>query len=181
MLRKAIARHYRKTVGEPSDVYWFEDEDGRIEVWHWEPDDTGFHAFATLGACERLAGCCNSRVEFHMGLLASPDGLAESLANFAVEGMGNNTAPVPCQIFTLPEPLWAGTEAQSLLVFPEDDEERVLAPFPHKGTTVDFLWLVPVFRNEVDLVKEQSAGALLARFEEQETEFWDPYRVPTPA
>ena len=175
--REQVERYYARHYGAPDRRREFRASDGcAIDVLEWSADKTGEDVimYASLGAAQWLRGP-HTFCEFFIGLARPAEGVVETIAEVASEGVGKRGSPDPGDSITLPEPLWAGTRMRALL-FTDGDE--LLAPIRVDGKAVRFLQLVPLYPEELALKSASGEEALWELFEAQEVPYWDPMRAP---
>lgn len=173
--REGIEAHYTALFGAPETRNMYKTKTHSFEVLSWTPQQTGedVYLFATLGAFA-VMGTRAHRCEFFFGLTEAPAGLADSLAEVALDGNGTRDIPSAGDTVTLAFPLWEGTQARSYLF--TDGGDEIIPALQAEGSTVEFIQLVPLFADELAYKKAHGEPALWQHFEENEVAYWDPTR-----
>lgn len=174
---EAIAAYYDRRYGKPAEEKTFRTQTHSFSVLTFSPDQTGegVFLFTTIGASQIL-GTAQHSCEFFFGLTGAPRGLADSLAEIALDGNGTGGVPQFGDTTTLAFELWEGTTARSYLF--TDGGEEIIPPLSSKGAVIDFVQLVPVFPGELELKKAEGEAALWEVFQEKEVAYWDACRPP---
>lgn len=171
----AVRSHYLSIFGEPTRRGLFVSRDGpRIEIMKWDPIASGedVNIYATAGACVALDAAV-SRCEFFMGLLPEADDVAGCLAEVAMHGLGNRQMPGYGSTIRLSSPLWRGSQMQSVLVTSNGVN---LIPHLKEPVHVEFLQLVPLYPEELHLVRDRGEEYLWKGFRKAQVRYWNPYR-----
>ena len=115
------------------------------------------------------------RVEYFIGLQPGRDDIASALAALGL--FAQREAENVDHGHTVPAggPLWPGTKMSTLLVLRQTGDILPALTLP-SGIHVEFLQAVPVFESERRFKVAYGADALLRRWEEKGTAFWDPRR-----
>jgi hypothetical protein len=115
-------------------------------------------------------------MEFFIGFSPEEDRIVESLATLAVRPLLDNLEIGNNHTMTFPEPLWKETKMQALIISKPNVE--IIAPLViGEEVHVDFMQVLPLFPNELQLKKEKGADYLFKYWEEKDTPFWDPNRT----
>ena len=172
-----IEAHYLKRFGNPWRRALYRTGDTRIQILAWTPKQTDeeVYIFATIGAYARM-GDPTSTCEFFLGLTGCPEGLAESLAEVALDGIGTGGVPASGDTLTLAIPLWQSIAAQTYMF--TDGGDAIIPPLEAKETRVEFIQLVPLFRQEAAFKTKFGEAALWEAFEQAAIPYWDPGRAP---
>lgn len=181
MIDEAVAAHYEAVLGQPTRKASFTIAGlpVRVQKWDTSANPFGVAFYGSIGASsEPLPGMpASHRVEFFIGLLPEEDGVARPLAMVATDSATHGSALGNGQTVTYPEPLWAGTEMRSFLVLRPQVEMVPDLVLPD-GEHVEFLQLVPIFADELELKASEGSDKLMATFEAAGVRFWDPRRGP---
>lgn len=175
IVRDEIEAHYKSLFGQPEKRYVYRTKTHSFEVLCWPPHQTGedVYVFSTLGAAE-IMGEHPKRCEFFFGLDSMPTGVADSLAEVALDGNGTGRTPSSGDTATLAFDLWENTRARTYMFTDGGDE---IIPMLQKGAAqVEFIQLVPLFPREVEYKKNHGEAALWQHFEANQIAYWDAHR-----
>lgn len=167
-----IEVHYASLYGEPIERRIYKTQTHSFEVLAWSPQQTGedVFIFATVGAYASM-GTTTEMCEFFFGLTSAPNGLADSLAEVALDGNGTGKIPSSGDTITLAFELWENTQAQSYMF--TDGGDEIIPQLKRNGAIVDFIQLVPMFAKEIDYKKKHGEAALWETFEDRQVAYWD--------
>ena len=173
---------YVDSWGEPSHEALFRARDGiDIRVMKWSEDVTGegVTLYWTSGASDiELPGMDpRHRQEFSVGFDPECDEVAESLAQVGMYAARSGKVLGDGHIYRADGPLWSESELVGYVVATEDSLGYVDLS---DGRHVEFLMLVPAFREELDFAARLGVGALIKAQERANIAFWDPFRKKVP-
>ncbi|PIE10546.1 MAG: hypothetical protein CSA72_08555 [Rhodobacterales bacterium] len=171
-----IEAHYASLFGAPDERHVYRTKTHSFAVLCWSPQKTGedVYIFATVGAYAAM-GTPTERCEFFFGLTEKPAGVADSIAEVALDGNGTGRVPSSGDTVTLAFALWDGTRATSYMF--TDGGDEIVPRLRRNATVVEFIQLVPLFADEVDYKKAHGEEALWRHFEDNHVAYWDPDRI----
>jgi hypothetical protein len=150
-----------------------------MEIFKWAPETNGegVDIYATLGAsAEDMPGAePGHRVEYFLGLQPGRDEIASAMAALGLFARREGVLVDHGHTIPADGPLWPGTAMKTLLILRQiSDVLPALSPPGQRH--VDFLQAVPIFDSERSLKVANGLEALLRRWEQSKTPFWDPAR-----
>lgn len=180
----AVRDAHRAQWGVPSRQATFRTASDQIEIFKWDAASNGLGVdlYATRGAsAEDMPGAQRGhRVECFVGLQPGRDDIASALAALGLFARREQELVDHGHTVPADGPLWPGTQMSTFLVLKQIGEILPALELP-AGVHVEFLQAVPMFESERRFKVAHGADALMRRWEEAGTPFWDPDRRPAPA
>ena len=163
--------------GEAGERRLFDNPGVSVEVLKWDRgrNPRGVTLYLTIGT--PVTNPQEGHVdEYMLGL--DPDApnagwVLAALAGLRAQGRGQVRDG---SVVSFDEPLWSGTEIDSVLILSSDDEQDRGIPMSD-GRHLSLLTVVPVYSEEYGLVRDNGADALLEKWEKLDVEYWNPYRA----
>ena len=174
--------YYVRLWGDPSRIAEFSISGVRLEINKWNadvhPEEVAFYITNGLSSYELKGFDRSHRLEIFIGFLPEEDEIAQALASFAISPILDGIEIGPGHTMTFTEPLWNGTQMQTLIV--SEPRVQIVPPlFLDSGVHVEFLQAIPLFPSELKLKKEKGYSFLLNQWERNGVPFWDPHQLPS--
>jgi hypothetical protein len=179
-ISKTLYDYYVSLWGEPSRIANYDISNIHLDIYKWNadmhPEEVAFYVTNGLSNYQLNGYDSKHRMEFFIGFSPEEDRIVESLATLAVRPLLDNLEIGNNHTMTFPEPLWRETKMQTLIISKPNVE--IIAPLViGEEVRVDFMQVLPLFPNELQLKKEKGADYLFKYWEEKDTPFWDPNRT----
>jgi hypothetical protein len=176
---EAVCDAYTTRWGEASRRAVFRTGADEMTVLKWDAaaNGEGVDLYATLGAsAEDMPGAePGHRVEYFVGLLPGRDEIASAVPALGLFARREGVLVDHGHTIPADGPLWPGTVMKTFLVLRQISDVLPALSLPGQ-LHVDFLQAVPVFESERLFKVVNGTEALLRRWEQTGTPFWDPAR-----
>ncbi|MGW6275931.1 suppressor of fused domain protein [Kribbella sp. NPDC055071] len=145
--------------------------------WDAAVNGEGIDLYATLGGSgEDMPGAePGHRVEYFVGLQPGRDEIASALAALGLFARREGVLVDHGHTIPADGPLWPGSVMKTFLVLRQISDVMPALSLPGH-LHVDFLQAVPIFDSERSFKIANGLEALLRRWEQRKTPFWDPTR-----
>ncbi|HEY7983347.1 MAG TPA: suppressor of fused domain protein [Ktedonobacterales bacterium] len=183
-LQDQVRAHYVSRWGEPTGHEHFRRPDFQVVVYQWaastNDEQMTFYATAGASALPMPGRAETHRFEYYIGLQFPIDEIRRILANIAMFPLENNAGLGPGHTIQYLEPLWPGTDMNSVLLQNPENDYMPMLP-TQSGLHVEFLDVLLLYPSELRYKKVHSDEDLLRLWWQKDVHYWDPNRSPEPA